>query len=299
MKAVIIGANSYIARNLLKFAMPEALSDLALCDIHPRHMDGASGYRQIDFSDPAALGAAVAGADVIYFFTGMTGTLRGFQEPETFLTVNEGLLLRLLDALKASGSKARVVFPSTRLVYRGGDRPLDEDAPKAFLTPYAIQKYACEQYLQMYQRLYGVGCCVLRICVPYGTLAEPVSSYGTADFFLRDARDKGQITVYGDGTQRRSFTYIGDLAAALWQAGDTRRLPDGVYNVGGEDLSIAQAAECIAKVFGAKLNFVPWPPEALALESGSTVFDSRRLDGYLGLAPQMTLARWAETLAKL
>ena len=115
----------------------------------------------------------------------------------------------------------------------------------------------------------------------------------------RDARDKGQITVYGDGTQRRSFTYIGDLAVALWQAGDTRRLPDGVYNVGGEDLSIAQAAECVAKVFGAKLNFVPWPPEALALESGSTVFDSRRLDGYLGLAPQMTLARWAETLAKL
>ena len=143
MKAVILGANSYIARNMIALNARSHFAETVLCDYQPEHADKAVGYRQINPSRPSDLEEAIAGCELIYFFIGKTGTLNGFDEAGLFTDVNEKYLLNLLNAYRKTGSSAKIIFPSTRLVYRGSKRPLRESAAKTFLTPYALQKYAC------------------------------------------------------------------------------------------------------------------------------------------------------------
>lgn len=296
MRAAIIGANGYIARNMLAVNRVSKYAETVPSGHRPEHVDGATGYRMADLSRRADAERAIEDCDVIFFFAGKTGTIQGFDAPDEFLDTNERLLLHLLDAYRSVGSKAKIVFPSTRLVYRGSDDPLREEAQKEFLTPYAMQKYACEQYLEMYRRQYGVRYCVLRICVPYGTLVHPLSSYGTLDFFLRQARETGRITIYGDGSQRRTVTYIGDLCHMIWQAGLDDRCINDVYNVGGENMSLRELAEQVAKAISADVVEVPWPEAIRKIESGSTVFDADKLNGILHYRENMTVERWIKEM---
>ena len=292
MKAAVLGANGYIARNFLQVNTVSRYGEVRAFGRSPEQADGFAGYRRIDFDSVTDIEGAIDGCGLIYLFAGKTGTVQGFDEPDSFLDANERLLLHLLNAYRAAGSTAKIVFPSTRLVYQGNDVPLPEDAPKAFLTPYAMQKYACEQYLEMYRRMYGIRYCVLRICVPYGTLVQPVSSYGTLGFFLRQARETGQISIYGDGSQRRTVTYIEDLCRMLWLAGLDEHCVNDVYNVGGEDMSIKELAEQVARATGAEVIGQPWPAAAQKIESGSTVFDAGKLEERLRYKPAMTVERW-------
>ena len=59
----------------------------------------------------------------------------------------------------------------------------------------------------MYNNMYGIPYTVFRICLPYGTLVPEASSYGTAEFFMKKATAGENITLYGDGKQRRTITY--------------------------------------------------------------------------------------------
>ena len=76
---------------------------------------------------------------------GKTGTITGFGNYEEFIDINEKALLNILNEYRNQHSSAKIIYPSTRLVYRGDDMPLKEDAVKEFKTIYAINKYACEQ----------------------------------------------------------------------------------------------------------------------------------------------------------
>lgn len=295
MKTVaVIGANSYIARNMIKINSSKEYSDMLLFDRAPEHIDGYINYNQLDIENVTELKKAIANVDLIYFFVGKTGTLQGFNEPELFLDVNEKKLFYLLNACRELQTEAKIIFPSTRLVYQGADYPLIEESRNDFLTPYAIQKYACEQYLKMYNRLFNINYCILRICVPYGTLVNPVSSYGTLDFFSKQAKEERKIYVYGDGSQRRTFTHIADLGNILWQTGLKKECVNDVYNVGGQCFSIKEVAESISKKLGASVDYISWPDNAKKLESGDTVFDSSKLDKLLSYKYIMNFEKWLD-----
>lgn len=297
-RAAIIGANSYIARNMIAYAKMHFDLELALYDREFEHMDGVENYHKIDFFNGGELEQAIRNVDLIYFFVGKTGTLQGFDDIELFLHVNELSLLLLLNVYKKMSSKAKILFPSSRLVYRGSDDKVSECSENQFLTPYAIQKYACEQYLKMYNNLYDVKYCILRICVPYGTLVSPKISYGTLDFFLNQANTNHQINVFGEGKQLRTFTYIGDLCKVLCEAGLEERCTNDTFNIGGETLSVFQVAEKVASATNSKIILKPWTDEFYKIESGSTVFDSKKLDNILHLCYPMTVDSWLKEVLK-
>ena len=294
-KTVIIGANSYIARSLIETMRQERHPDPALYDLAPEQCGGGADYRQLDILDPASFDEIDLRADHIYLFSGKTGTSAGFDEYESFIRVNETGLLNLLTAYRKQGSKAKIIFPSTRLVYRGGEEPLGEDAEKEFRTVYAMNKYACERYLAMYQNMFGVNYLVFRICVPYGNAAGG-ASYGTVGSFLNCAANGRDIPVYGTGEQRRTFTHIADLCRIMIAGAEDGRCMNGAFNVGGETLSIYGAAKKIADKYGVSVKSVPWREEDLRLESGSTVFDSGKLDGILGCGYAHGFDSWLNSL---
>jgi len=231
----------------------------------------------------------------ILFFAGMTGTEKSFVEAERFVDVNEHGLLNLLVRLAPLGARApKVIFPSSRLVYKGADHLLTEDAPKEAKTVYAANKLACEYLLQAYHVRYGIPYVVVRICVPYGTIVSANYSYGTVGFFLKQAEKGGPITLYGDGSLRRTFTHVADICMAV--EGLIRSDATGIFNVGGQDMSLLDVAKIVAEKKQVEISFLPWPSIARALESGSTVFNSSRLERTTGWRATKLLLDFAKEI---
>ncbi len=295
MKIAVIGANSYIARNFVHTVKIKEQVSLFLYDAQPQSVDHEDGYRQISALEDGGLAGLDLSVDLIYMFIGKTGTAEGFDNPRLFVEINEMALLNVLNEYRRQQSQAKIVFPSTRLVYSGKKGPQKEDAAKEAKTIYAANKLACERYLEMYRNVYGVRYCTVRICLPYGTLIPGASSYGTAEFMLKKAMAGEDISLYGDGSVRRTLTYMGDICGLLYLAGVTPACENDVFNFGGEDYSLKEMAELIAEAYGVGVTYVPWPEIAEKIESGDTVFDGGKLERLLGGYEYAKFSDWLQT----
>lgn len=292
-KVAIIGANGYIARNLiyvLKRDHPEF--EIFLYGREKKNVDGQDNYTAVDMTNSASVKKIDMNVDIIFMFVGRTGSANGFDEYDSFININERTLLNLLAEYRRQGSKARIIYPSTRLVYKGKSEPQKEDAEKEFKTVYSINKFACEQYLEQFHRVYDVQYTILRVCIPYGTLISEASSYGTAEFMLAKATKGENISLYGDGSVRRTLTYIEDACITMIEASLSEKCANDVFNVGGEDYSLKEMAELIAQKYGVGVDYVPWPDVVLKIESGDTVFDSEKLDTAIGRFTNSSFVNW-------
>ena len=297
-RIIVVGANSYIARNCIAYLgnrCPQA--ELCLYDRNATQIDGYDNYRSLDVLSSDEVRAIDWNCDAVFMFVGKTGTLNGFDEYDTFIDVNERALLNILDACRRQGSRATVVFPSTRLVYKGSSEPLHEDAEKEFKTVYAVTKYACEQYLQQYHNVFGLNYSIFRICVPYGSVLPGAgSSFGTLGFMVGRAKQHQPITLYGGGEVRRTLTHVEDICRIMVTGVLENRCVNDVFNIGGDDYSLNEMASIIAERFNASVTAVPWPETALKIESGSTVFADGKLRER-GLMPQRHFADWVQELS--
>lgn len=289
----IIGANSYIARNLICFLKrTNDVYELHLYDRGKSHADGERNYKSVQINDTESIKSLDLNCDLVFMFIGKTGSATGFDSFDEFIDANEKALLNLLNEYRRQKSKAKIIFPSSRLVYKGARGNLKEDAEKEFKTIYAINKYACETYLQQYNKVYGVKYCIFRICVPYGTLIPQASSYGTAEFMLKRASNKENITLYGDGEVRRTLTYIEDLCTVLIKGGFSANCINDIYNIGGEDYSLKEMAELIALKYGVGIEYVKYPAIAEIVESGDTVFNDDKLQKCCPINYKMKFREW-------
>ena len=292
-KIVILGANSYIARNviyMLKKSNEEI--ELKLYDINETQMDGEQQYQQIDVLSETSMGKLDLDCDIIFMFVGKTGSADGFDDYNKFIDINEVALLNLLNEYRKQNSSAKIIFPSTRLVYKGKKGLQKENDEKEFKTIYAINKFACEQYLEQFNRVFGIQYCIFRICVPYGTLIANASSYGTAEFMLNKAKKGEKIVLYGEGKVRRTLTYMGDLCDTLIKGAFSPECLNDVYNIGGEDYSLREMAELIAHKYQVGIDYVEWPKVAAEIESGDTVFNSQKLERIIGKTVSSKFTDW-------
>ena len=292
-KVAIIGANSYIARNV-RYVLDTEYTNIFvdLYDKAKNQIDGASGYKSINILDAESIKDVDMNCDIIFMFVGRTGSANGFDDFESYININEIALLSILNEYRRQESQAKIIFPSTRLVYKGDSGLRKEDSEKEFKTIYAVNKFACEQYLEQYNRVFGVQYCIFRIGIPYGTLIPDASSYGTAEFMLSKARNGVNIPLYGDGSVRRTITYMGDLCHALIEGALSDKCVNDVFNIGGEDYSLKRMAELIAAKYSVGIDFIPWPEIALKIESGDTVFDDGKMQRACPQTRKMTFKDW-------
>lgn len=295
MKISVIGANSYIARNLI-FLLKRRFGDsvkLFLYDYQEQHADLHGIYTKINIFDSEDVKKINLDCDVIFFFVGKTGNADTFDIYSQFIDINEKALLNVLFEYVNQNSNAKIVFPSTRLIYKGQKgHLLSENDEKEFKTVYSLNKFSCEQYLAQFNVSYGVHYIILRISLPYGTLVEGASSYGTADFMISKASTGHNIILYGDGKQRRTITFIEDLCNIMIDSGISTDCVDDVFNVGGEDYSLFEMATLIANKFGVEIECVDWPRLALIKESGDTVFSDAKLSSVIDLSYNTTFEEW-------
>lgn len=278
MKAAVIGGKGYIGKHLA-FYLSGRGYDVKTYDVVPCE---EGNYLCVDMTNKESVAQIDLNVDYVFMFAGLTGTYAGFDAYEKYININEIALLNLLDAIRKTEYRPKVVFPSTRLVYKGYDKVLKEEDEKESKTIYAANKLACEGYLQAYHDSFDIPYTVFRICIPYGNLLSTDYSFGTVGFFIKQAKAGKDITLYGGGSIKRTFTHMEDLCYQIVEGAMKKESDGQIYNIGGETLSLRQAADIIAAKYGTNVVAVPWPEKDLRIESDHTYFDDTKIQALLG-----------------
>lgn len=278
MKISIIGSNSYIARNFI-CQLDKSRFSYCLYDIHETHFDGCGNYQKIDLSSKKNISSNIDfDVDAIYIFSGKTGTKAGFDEYEKYIDVNEKYLLNILTCCAEVKTKARIVYPSSRLVYKSSEYPVNEESNLDGKSIYAITKIASENYIRLYSTVFGLSYNIFRICVPFGSLIQDVKFYGTYEFFLSQAKSGKNITLFGDGSSERTFTYIGDICKVLLDVPLMSISENEIYNIGGDNRSLLDIARVIATYFNVGVDFIEWPIVDKRIEVPTIKFNFAKLN---------------------
>ena len=293
MKCLVLGASGYIGRHLVAALRAQGHQVV----VAPSR--SAAAQSRVDIGDAESLTRVDWAVDTVFVFAGMTGTAASFKDAQGYLHGNEGGLLNVLESIRVSGHRPRVVFPSTRLVYKGNSQPLPETAELEAKTVYAANKIACEFTLRAFSNAFDIPHTIVRVCVPYGNSQGREYSFGTVGNFVKQASETGRIVLYGDGSPRRTFTHIDDLCSYVVAAAASADFENGTFNIPGDDLSLLQAADLIAERLGAEVAFGPWPAFDLRIESGSTVFDGSKIQSRLPLVRARNMAQWAASIAPI
>lgn len=290
----MLGTNGYLGRHLTHFLVNQNINVKAY-DIQENAIIAGIKYKKFDISDITDIQEIDWNVDVVFIFSGLTGTYNGFDKYNQYMQINECGLLNVLTGIRNSSKHPRIVFPSTRLIYKGSELALTETATKETKTVYAVNKLACENILQAFQYSFDMNYTIYRICVPYGNVLSGEYSYGTVGFFINQAKSKFQICLYGDGLLRRTFTHVEDICNQIINTCNRKISKNETYNTIGESYSLKDIAQLIAEKYKVNIKFIPWPEMDLRIESGSTVFNSKKIESTFNLQLKHRFTDWLKT----
>lgn len=294
MKTIgVIGSNGYIGSALFKTI--SQLDKFNLINFDLVNDKNYPNFRIIDLLtiESKSIFESIKDLDYIYLLSGLTGTKESFEDALRFHQINEFAVLKILDTIKNHGLNCKIIFPSTRLVYKGKNNMLKEDSCTKPLTIYAQTKFNAERYLRLYAKNFGIKSYIFRICVPYGDITGHGYSYGTIGSFINQAKNNGSIRIFGDGKQKRTFTHIKDLINIILFPVMLKNFSEGIYNISSQDhISIKEVAEMICDQLGANIIFDPYPADLIKYESGSTVLSDEKLQNVQKYTYQFRLKKW-------
>ena len=255
-----------------------------------------------DVRDEHAMRYLVQGQDFLMNLAGQTSHLDSMRDPYTDLEINSRAQLSILEACRKHNPGIKVVYASTRQIYGVPDYlPVDERHLVHPVDVNGINKVAGESYHLVYNNVYGLRSCALRLTNTYGPRMRVRDARQTfLGWWIRQVVEGREIQVYGDGTQRRDFTYVDDAVEAFLLAAASDAANGEVFNVGGDGaVSLRELAELLVRVAGkGSYAVVPFPPEQKAIDIGDYYADDRKIRDSLGWQPRTSLADGlARTLA--
>jgi UDP-glucose 4-epimerase len=150
----------------------------------------------------------------------------------------------------------RLVFTSSMAVYGDNPTPFDESMRQSPIDPYGIAKYACEMDIQVAGEQHGLDWCIIRPHNAYGEKQNIWDKYRNVLGIWMYQHLEGQpITIFGDGEQKRAFSYINDSVGPLFKAAIASQASRQIINLGGiHECSINEAADALLSVVGGQAN---------------------------------------------
>ncbi len=294
MRVVVTGAAGFIGSHVVERLLDrgddvvgiDAFTPFYAPAVKRRNCAGLVADRRFellvrDVNDPG-LARELADADAVCHLAGAPG-VRSANRRE--LEHGNVRATRAVMAAVARAAVPRVVLASSSSVYAPAPAPVAEDAPLSPLSPYGRSKLHAERLAAALAARDGTELVVLRLFTVYGPRQRPDMAFAR---FIAAVRGDGAMPVYGDGGQRRDFTYVGDAADAVLLALERGR-PGAVYNVSGaRAATLAHAFELLAEpLSGAPLLA---PAAADRREHRHISADITRARRELGYAPRVPLA---------
>ena len=191
--------------------------------------------------------------DSVCHLAAQTSVSHSVEHPEFDAQVNVAGTLKVLEGCRRTGV-SRIIFASSAAVY--GDvvtLPVPENSLPRPTSFYGLSKLTGEQYIQMYQTLYGLPYVILRYANVYGERQGDRGEGGVVSIFTRCLQQGEVLTVFGDGSQTRDFIYVGDVAAANVQAICSRET-NRILNISTQtENSVNQLIKLLAEISGREI----------------------------------------------
>jgi UDP-glucose 4-epimerase len=301
-RVLITGGLGFIGSNLAR-RLVELGSEVVLVDsLIPQYGGNRANIRGIedrlavnvsDVRDAHSLPSLIRGRELVFNLAGQTSHVDSLHDPFTDLDINCRSQLSILETCRHENPEVKIVFASTRQLYgRPQYLPVDERHPLAPVDPNGVNKAAGEWYHLVYGEIYGLRCSVLRLTNTYGPRMRVKDDRQTfLGTWLRLAVEGQELLVFGDGTQRRDFTYVDDAVEAFLLAGASPEADGEVFNVGGEPpVSLRELAELLVEIAGGgSYRLVPFPEERRSIDIGDYFADDAKIRGRLGWEPRVGL----------
>lgn len=265
-------------------------------------LEGRVGVNVADVRQASTMNYLVQGRDVIFNLAGQVSHIDSMKDPFTDLEINCRSQLTILEACRHHNPASKVVYASTRQIYGKPDSlPVTERQLVRPTDINGINKAAGEYYHLVYNNVFGVRACALRLTNIYGPRQLlRHNRQGFIGWFIRLAIEDQEIQIFGDGSQVRDFVYVDDAVEAFLLAGATEAVNGEVFNVGGDEhISHGELVELLTRVAGSgRYRFVDWPAEKKAIDIGSFFADSTLFKSRTGWQPAVPLAEGlARTIA--
>lgn len=302
MKILLTGAAGFIGSHCAERLLAEGHSVVGLDNFDPYYdpaikrrnvavaqKEFPKAYRLVegDFGDPALLDKLLPTEkfDAVIHLAAQAGVRPSIEDPLRYVRVNVTGVVTLLEALRAHGPK-RIVAASSSSVYGNTTQPpFREDAACAQpQSPYGASKRSGEIYCGMYAQLYGIRCVVVRPFTVYGPRQRPDMAIAA---FARKILRGETITLFGNGSTARDYTYVSDIVDGLLGA-LVCPMPFAVYNLGGDHpYELRELIAMLEKVTGKKAAVKHAEMQAGDVERTMAELTRARKD--LGYAPKVSL----------
>ncbi len=299
-----IGSN--LAHQLIEFGANVLLVDSLIPEYGGNifNVDSMRNRAQINISDVRdehSMRFLVQEKDFLFNLAGQTSHLDSMQEPYTDLDINCRAQISILEACRKWNPRIKIVFASTRQIYGKPDYlPVDE---KHLLRPVdanGINKMAGEWYHVLYNNVYNIRACSLRLTNTYGPRMRVKDARQTfLGLWIRHLVEGKPFEVWG-GQQLRDFTYVEDAVHAFLLAAASDKADGQVFNLGGDSaISLQELADLLIQLNGSgeAVNRA-FPADRKAIDVGDYYADFNLIRTKLNWQPQTSLKDGlAKTLA--
>ena len=257
-RALVTGGAGFIGSHLVEDLLNDGLEVISVDDYSSGKRENLATCRDFDsftevhcdVTDQAALAPHFEGVDIVFnqMASKMTVCL---DDPARDLAVNAGGTLNVLELSKRLGV-SKVVHVSTGSVYGEPEYfPTDEKHPVHPTSFYGVSKLAGERYARVFYRNYGLDTTILRYFHVYGPRQDSSSKGGVCSIFARLAHQGKGLTIFGDGTQQRSFTYVKDVVNINKLVATREETAGEAYNcASGIKVTIGELAEKVLQYVG-------------------------------------------------
>lgn len=300
-KVLITGGLGFIG-STLAYRLVKLGSDVAIIDSlipdYGGNMFNINGLEQrinvniSDVRDRASMNYVVQNKDCIFNLAGTLSHTDSMKDPFTDLEINCVAQLSILESCRKHNPGVKILFAGTRGQYGRADYlPVDEKHPMHPTDVNGINNMAGEWYHILYNNVYGIRSCSLRLTNTYGPRHQMRHhKQGIINWFIRQVMESSKVRIFGDGTQIRDTNFVDDVVEAMLLAMATDKTNGQVYNIGGAPVNLIEIVKRMIKLNGkGAFEIVPFPKESKQIEIGDYVADYKKFKKVTGWSPKVGL----------
>jgi UDP-glucose 4-epimerase len=299
-RVLITGALGFIGSNLARRLVGLGARVLLVDSLIPDYggnlfnIAGLENNAQLNISDVRdahSMRYLVQQQDYLFNLAGQTSHMDSMNDPDADLEINCRAQLSILEACRKYNPAIKIVFASTRQLYGKPDYlPVDE---KHLLRPVdvnGINKMAGEWYHILYNNVYGIRSCALRLTNTYGPRMRVKDARQTfLGVWIRLAVEGKPFEVW-EGHQLRDFTFVDDAGEAFLLAAASDAANGEIFNLGGDCIvSLKELAEMVVEISGGHYATRGYPAERKRIDIGDYYADFGRIRQALGWEPRTAL----------